>query len=404
MPFDADTIRKDFPAFKTDNKQLCYLDSAATTLKPAAVIAALQEHYAHGLSTAHEALYTLGQKSTQQYEAARSTIQQAINAAHSDEIIFTSGTTAGLNLIAETYGRKHLVPGDNVVISIMEHHANLVPWQRICKERGAELRAITLTPQGELDLANAQKLIDKKTKVVAITHASNVLGTVNPISELAKVAHSVGAILIADGAQALAHIPIDVQELDVDFYAASGHKCYGPGGIGFLYGRHELLNDLAPYQVGGRMVEQVTLEKTTFAPPPYRFEAGTPNVGGAIGFAAALTYLAKLPIKERLAHEATLTKRALDALNNTEGVTIVGAPKKRIGVISFTVAGVHPHDVVAVADEESVALRAGDHCAQPLMQFLGLSGTVRLSFGVYSTLTDIDALVRALHRAQKLFA
>ncbi|PJE76088.1 cysteine desulfurase [Candidatus Uhrbacteria bacterium CG10_big_fil_rev_8_21_14_0_10_48_11] len=397
--------REDFPLLQTQQgKNLAYLDSAATTLKPESVIAALDQHYRSGLGTAHQALYTLGEESTRTYEMARHSILEAVGGSTEDELIFTASATASINMVAESFGRTHFFPGDNIVVSVLEHHANFVPWQRIGKERGVELRVIAITPDGELDLDHARRLIDGKTKLVAVTHASNVIGTVLPVKTISTIAHNVGAVTLVDGTQAIAHLPINVEKIGADFYVASAHKCYGPNGIGFLLGKKSLLQTMPPYQAGGRMVNRVTLKKTTYADLPQRFEPGTPNVAGAVGFAAALTYLKTEQDKGAIAKETALTNDAIAALTSMSGVKLIGSPKERIGVISFAINEVHPHDFAAVASEAGVAVRAGDHCAQPLMDALWLNGTIRISFGTYSQSSDITALVEAIHRAQKLFS
>jgi cysteine desulfurase/selenocysteine lyase len=402
---DLEAIRRDFPVLSqtVHGHPLVYLDSAATAQKPASVIAALTEFLAHQNANVHRGVYDLSQRATEAYAAARERTRRFLGAAEPEEIIFTSGTTAAINLVAQSWGRRFLSPGDEILLSELEHHSNIVPWQLIRDFTGAVIKAVPITDDGELDLVALDRMVTKRTRLVAISQVSNVLGTVTPIRQIVARAHSAGALVLVDGAQAVPHLPIDVRQLGADFFAFSGHKLYGPTGIGVLYGRREVLDRMPPWQGGGGMVGRVRFEETTYAPVPNRFEAGTPPIAEAIGLAAAMDYLASIPAEALAAHERAVIRYAERRLAEVPGVRVLGRPAERIGAVSFTVEGVHPHDVGTILDREGVAVRAGHHCAQPLMQRLGLPATVRASFGLYNTAGEVDALVSGLTKVREVF-
>ncbi|GIP68982.1 MULTISPECIES: cysteine desulfurase [Lactiplantibacillus] len=399
--------RADFPILdqQVNDERLVYLDNAATAQRPNQVVDALVHFYQHDNANVHRGVHTLAERATTQYEAARAKVQAFINAPKTDEIVFTKGTTDSLNLIASTYGEANIQAGDEIVISIMEHHSNLIPWQQLALKKHATLKYIELTPTGELDLTDAKQKITPKTKIVSVTHASNVLGTVNPIKELAQLAHANGAIMIADGAQAAPHMPVDVQDLDVDFYAFSGHKMMGPTGIGVLYGREALLQAMPPYQYGGEMIGFVHRDNSTWAELPWKFEAGTQNIAGAIGLGAAIDYLNAIGMAQVQAHEQQLVDYLLPKLIAMPGVTVYGPqdPQRHTGVIAFNIDGLHPHDAATALDMEGVAVRAGHHCAQPLMEALGVVATARASFYLYNTQADADQLLTSLQATKEFF-
>lgn len=399
--------RNDFPILQeTMNGQpLLYLDSAATAQKPRQVIQALTTYYMHDNANVHRGIYDLSQRATQQYEAARDKVQQFIHAQHREEIIFTRGTTEAINWVASTYGVAHVGAGDEIVISEMEHHSNIVPWQQLAQRVGAQLKYIALTDDGCLDMADAQRKITARTKIVAVTHMSNVLGVVNPIKTLAALAHAKGAVILADGAQSTPHMAIDVQALMVDFFAFSGHKMMGPMGIGVLYGKKAVLDAMPPAQFGGEMIATVTQQSATFQPLPWRFEAGTPNVAGAIGLGAAIDYLTRVGMAQVAEYEQGLASYALAQLQAIPGVIIYGPQdsQRHVGVISFNLAGIHAHDVATALDQEGIAVRAGHHCAQPLMAALQVAATVRVSLYLYNTRADIDRLVKTLKDIKDYF-
>ena len=399
--------RNDFPILQeTMNGQpLLYLDSAATAQKPRQVIQALTTYYMHDNANVHRGIYDLSQRATQQYEAARDKVQQFIHAQHREEIIFTRGTTEAINWVASTYGVAHVGAGDEIVISEMEHHSNIVPWQQLAQRVGAQLKYIALTDDGCLDMADAQRKITARTKIVAVTHMSNVLGVVNPIKALAALAHAKGAVILADGAQSTPHMAIDVQALMVDFFAFSGHKMMGPMGIGVLYGKKAVLDAMPPAQFGGEMIATVTQQSATFQPLPWRFEAGTPNVAGAIGLGAAIDYLTRVGMTQVAEYEQGLASYALAQLQAIPGVIIYGPQdsQRHVGVISFNLAGIHAHDVATALDQEGIAVRAGHHCAQPLMAALQVAATVRVSLYLYNTRADIDRLVKTLKDIKDYF-
>lgn len=404
--FDAARLRRDFPILSTRvrGKPLVYLDNAATSQHPVPVQQAISDFEARHNANVHRGVHTLSQQATEDFDAARAKLQSFLNARYSAEIIFTSGTTAAINLVASSYGRSRLRPDDEILLTEMEHHSNLVPWQLLRDQTGARIRVAPVTDEGELDLDQFARLLSPRTRVVAVTHVSNVMGTVNPIRQLAEMAHAHGAVLLVDGAQAVPHLPVDLQALGCDFYAASAHKMYGPSGIGFLYGRLELLEEMPPWQGGGGMIERVTFEETTFAPPPARFEAGTPPIAQAVGFGAAVDYLRALPAEAIARHEQALLESAHERLSAIPGVRIIGTAPNRISVVSFDVEGVHPHDVGTVLDARGIAVRAGHHCAQPLMRRFGVQGTVRASFGLYNLPEEVDVLVDGLAEVRRVFS
>ena len=400
-------LRADFPILdqEVNGEPLVYLDNAATAQRPTPVLKQLMHFYQTDNANVHRGVHTLAERATADYEAARRTVQAFINAAKPEEVVFTKGCTDALNLVAATYGEANIEAGDEIVISIAEHHSNLIPWQQLAKKKGATLKYIGLTDEGELDMAQARELITDKTKLVAIAHATNVLGTVNPIKELAELAHAHGAVLVADGAQAVPHMPVDVQDLDADFYAFSGHKLMAPTGIGVLYGKAALLEAMPPYQYGGEMIGEVHRQESTWAPIPYKFEAGTQNIAGAVGLAAAIDYLNQLGMEQVVAHEQKLVDRLLPQLAQIPEVTVYGPhdPAKHTGVVAFNLGHLHPHDLATALDMEGIAVRAGHHCAQPLMEELGVPATARASFYIYNSLADVDRLVAAIKKAKEFF-
>ena len=398
-------VAGDFPilARLVHGRRLVYLDNGATTQKPAAVIEAERRYYAESNANIHRGVHWLSQHATELYDQARAKVQHFINAAQAEEILFTRGTTESINLVAQSWGRPQLRAGDEILLTTLEHHSNIVPWQLLCEHTGAVLKVVPVSEAGELDLAAFDALLGPRTRLVAVTHVSNALGTVNPVAELTARAHAAGAIVLVDGAQAVAHQAVDVQAIGCDFYAFSGHKLYGPTGIGVLYGRASLLQAMPPWQGGGDMIRTVAFERSTFADPPQRFEAGTPNIAGAIGLGAAIDYVNSLGMDNVAVHEHALLERATAAVGAIEGVRIIGTARAKAGILSFLVDGIHPHDLGTILDAEGVAIRAGHHCAMPLMTRYGIPGTARASFAVYNDVADIDALVSAIHKAQTLF-
>ena len=400
--FDVERMRQDFPilASQVNGHPLVYLDTAATCQRPTPVLRAMSEFDRRDNANVHRGLHELSRRATEAYDAARERVRRFLRASHDAEIVFTSGTTAGINLVAQSYGRSVLRPGDEIVLTEMEHHSNLVPWQLVRDATGAVIRVVPVTEEGELRLDDYEALLSPRTKIVAVAHASNVLGTVNPIRRMARAAHERGAVVVVDGAQAAPHLDIDVQDLECDFYVGSGHKMYGPMGVGFLYGRLDLLERMPPWQGGGGMIASVTFERTTYAPPPARFEAGTPPVAQAVGLAAAIDYLGSLDGSTLVAHESDLLNYATERIGGMRGLRIIGRSDAKVAVLSFDVNGVHPHDVGTILDAQGIAVRAGHHCAQPLMQRFGLAGTVRASFGLYNTRQDVDALADGLEEVR----
>jgi cysteine desulfurase/selenocysteine lyase len=396
-------IRKDFPTLnrEVNNKPLVYLDNGATTQKPQIVIDAISKYYSLENSNIHRGVHTLSQEATTAYEEARVKIQKFINAKHSHEVIFTSGTTGSINLLATTIAKKY-VEGDEIIITAMEHHSNIVPWQMICEEKEAILKVIPINKKGELILEELKSLISDKTKLVSFTHTSNSLGTINPTKEIIEIAHENNALVLIDGAQAVSHEKIDVQEMDADFFVFSGHKLFGPTGTGILYGKESLLNELPPYQGGGDMIKTVTFEKTTYNELPHKFEAGTPNIAGGIGLGVAVDYVNSIGFDFIQAQEKELLNYATKELNKTEGLTIIGQAENKTSVISFVVDGVHPFDIGVILDKLGIAIRTGHHCTQPLMDFFEIPGTARASFSFYNTKEEVDVLISGLNRALKM--
>ncbi len=398
--FDVAAVRRDFPILqqKVHGKPLVYLDNAATTQKPLAVIEAIENYYRLDNSNIHRGVHALSERATEHYEAARASIQRFLNAADSKEIIFVRGTTEAINLVAQTYGRQNVGGGDEVLITAMEHHSNIVPWQMLCNEKGAKLCVAPINDQGELLLDDFERLVGPKTKLVAISHLSNALGTINPVREIVRLAHARNIPVLVDGAQAAPRMQIDVQELDCDFYAISGHKMYGPTGIGALYGKTKLLEAMPPYQGGGDMIASVSFEKTVYNRLPYKFEAGTPNIADTIGLGAAVEYLEQVGLEDIERHEHDLLAYATQQVEAIRGVSIVGTAKEKAGVLSFTIDGIHPHDIGTILDSEGIAVRTGHHCAQPVMQRFGIPATARASFGLYNARAEVDALVAGIHK------
>lgn len=403
--YDVERVRRMFPilAQQIYGKPLIYLDSAATSQKPLAVIEAMSRFFLQENANVHRGVHYLSVRATEEYEKARAKVQGFLNAEHVEEIVFVRGTTEAINLVAQTYGKTQVRAGDEVLISVMEHHSNIVPWQMLCEQTGARLRVASIDDAGELRLDELERLIGPRTRLVAVTHVSNVLGTINPIRRIVELAHARGVRVLVDGAQAAPHLKVDVRALGCDFYALSGHKMYGPTGIGVLYGRHELLESMPPYQGGGDMILSVTFEKTIYNKPPYKFEAGTPNMAGAIGLGAAVDFLDLLGPAAIAAHEQTVQAYALKALAAVPGLRLIGTAAQKVGVLSFVLDGIHPHDIGTILDREGIAIRTGHHCAQPLMNRFGVAATARASLGCYSTERDIDALVAGLAKVQEVF-
>lgn len=399
-------IRNDFPILqrKIKGKDLIYLDNGATTQKPQQVIDAIANYYSNENSNIHRGVHTLSQEATTKYEASRTLIQEFIGAKHNHEIIFTKGTSDGINLIASTFGKKHLKKGDEIIITAMEHHSNIVPWQIICEDKEAILKVIPINDKGELILSELDSLITPKTKLIAFNHISNTLGTINPIKEIIKKAHDNNTLVLVDAAQSIAHTPINVAELDVDFLVFSGHKMFAPTGTGVLYGKEDLLNNLPPYQGGGDMIKKVTFEKTTYNCLPHKFEAGTPNIAGGIGLGEAIKYIQKVGFNLIESQEKKLLQYGTEQLLQIEGLRIIGTAEQKTSVISFVIDGIHPFDIGTIIDQLGVAVRTGHHCTQPLMTFFKIPGTIRASFSFYNTIEEIDVLVTSLKRAMKMLA
>jgi cysteine desulfurase/selenocysteine lyase len=402
---DVERIRADFPilAERMRGRPLVYLDNAATSQKPRAVIEATGRYYAAENANIHRGVYGLSERATAAYESARERSRRFVGATEAREIVFVRGTTEAINLVAHSFTRRRLGPGDEILVSAMEHHSNIVPWQLICEERGARLRVIPMNRRGELLLEEYEKLLGPRVRLVATAHVSNALGTVNPVGELVRLAHARGIPVLVDGAQAAPHLRVNVTELGCDFYTVSGHKMFGPTGVGVLYARAEHLDEMPPYQGGGDMIRSVSFEGTTYADPPARFEAGTPNIAGAIGLGTAIEYLEGLPWPAVEAHEAELLSYATGRLADLPGVRLIGTAAKKVGVVSFVLEGVHAHDVGTILDQEGVAVRTGHHCAQPVMDFFGVPATVRASLAFYNTRDDVDALARAVGRVREVF-
>ena len=404
-PLDVAALRRDFPVLqqRVHGKPLVYLDNAATSQTPLAVIDAMRKFYLEDCANVHRGVHKLSQRATDDYEGARTAVQKFIGAAESEEVIYTGGTTDALNLVAHSYGRTHVHAGDEVIISTLEHHSNIVPWQILCDERGATLRVIPINDAGELLMDDYAGLLSDKTRIVSVNHVSNALGTVNPVRQIIAMAHERGIPVLLDGAQSIPHMKVDVQELDCDFYAFSGHKMFGPTGIGILYGKLELLEKMPPYQSGGDMIKSVTFEKTTYNDLPYKFEAGTPNIADAIGLGAAVEYLNQIGMDRIAAYEKHLLDYATEAISAVDGIRLIGTAREKASVLSFIVEGVHPHDIGTILDREGVAVRAGHHCAQPVMDRFGVPATTRASLAFYNTEDEVDALVAAVGKVKELF-
>jgi cysteine desulfurase/selenocysteine lyase len=403
--YDLARVRADFPilAREVHGRPLVYLDNAASTQKPRAVAAAIVDCYEGWYANVERGVHTLSQLATEHRERARETVRRFLNARKTDEVLFVRGVTEGINLVADAWGRLNVQAGDEVLITGLEHHSNLVPWQRLCEERGALLKVAPIDDQGEVSLEEFARLLTPRTRMAAFAHVSNSLGTVNPVREMVDLAHAAGALVLIDGAQAAPHLPIDVQALGCDFYTFSSHKVYGPSGIGVLWGREELLEAMPPWQSGGGMVRSVTFEKTTFAPPSHRFEAGTPFIEGAAALGAAIDYVTSLGLDAIAAWESELLARAAEQVAEIPGVRLIGTARHKAAVLSFSMEGIHPHDVGTILDREGIAVRAGHHCAQPVMARYGVPATTRASFGLYNTLEEVDALAAALRKVRELF-
>ena len=398
---DIKAVRQQFPILNQDvhGKPLVYLDNAATTQKPLLVLDSLLQYYESYNANIHRGIHTLAEKATSAFEETRAAFRRFLNASGNEEIIFTYGTTDGINLVAQTFGRKFIGPGDEIIISTMEHHSNIVPWQILCQANGCILKVIPVSEQGELDMEAYAELLSDRTRLVSVVHASNALGTVNPVREMIRMAHEAGARVLVDGAQAVSHLSPDVQELDADFYAFSLHKMYGPTGMGVLYGKKDLLDSMPPYRGGGEMIREVTFARTTYNDLPYKFEAGTPNIADVIAAKSAIEYMESLGRDNIAAYEKSLLDYATDALSSIEGLRIVGQAREKVSVLSFLILGIHHEDLGVILDQQGIAIRTGHHCAQPLMQRFGITGTSRASFAVYNTVEEVDKLKTGIERA-----
>ena len=403
--FDVEAVRRDFPILSRSNfgNLLVYLDNAATTQKPQSVISAVQSHYTSDNANVHRGVHFLSQLASQRYEAAREKVRHFLNAAEAEEIIFVRGTTEAINLVASSYGRANLKAGDEILITEMEHHSNIVPWQLICEQTGAMLKVAPIDDAGEIRMDRLAALLGPKTRIVAVTHVSNALGTVNPIRQIIDLAHREGAVVLVDGAQSVPHGRIDVRDLDCDFFAFSSHKLYGPTGVGVLYGKRHLLEAMPPYQTGGEMIRTVSFEQTTFNDLPHKFEAGTPNIAGVIGLGEAVDYLRRVGLAAIAEHEKVVIEHAIESLAEVPGLRFIGTPARRSGLVSFVLDGIHPHDIGTILDHEGVAVRTGHHCAQPVMERFDVPATVRASFALYNTTDEVDALVRGLRKVLEVF-
>ncbi|PKB73137.1 MAG: cysteine sulfinate desulfinase [SAR202 cluster bacterium Io17-Chloro-G7] len=406
LEFDVAKVQQDFPILKqtVNGKPLVYLDNAATSQKPQSVIDALVGYYTTDNANVHRGVHTLSQRATDHYEEAREKVRRFINAKDDREIIYVRGTTEGINLVAQTFGRENIHQGDEIIISAMEHHSNIVPWQILCEERGAVLKVIPVDDSGELLMDEYEALLSPRTKLVSVLHVSNALGTIIPAKRVVEMAHARGVPVLLDGAQAVPHCPVDVQDLDCDFYVFSGHKLYGPTGIGILYGKAEVLESMPPYQGGGEMIRSVTFEKTLYNVLPHKFEAGTPNIAGSIGLGAAIDYVEALGIERIGAHEHQLLEYGTELLARIDSVRIIGTAQDKSGILSFVMDGIHPHDIGTILDAEGIAIRTGHHCAQPLMDRFGVPATARASLAFYNTKQDLDALAQALDRVLEVFS
>jgi cysteine desulfurase/selenocysteine lyase len=406
LPFDVERVRADFPALHQNikGKPLVFLDSAASAQKPRQVLEAMMELYSHDYANIHRGVYELSERATKAYENARLKAVRFVNASSEREIIFVRGTTEGINLVAQTYGRANVGKDDEVLITHLEHHSNIVPWQMLCDEKGARLKVVPIDDRGDIDLGAFQKLLGARTKIVALAHVSNALGTVNPVRTVVELAHQRGIPVLVDGAQAAPHLPVDVAALGCDFYTISGHKMFGPSGAGILYGREALLEKMPPYQGGGDMISSVTFEKTTYNRLPYKFEAGTPNIAGVVGLGAAIDYLNAIGLEAVSAYEHDLLEYGTERLRSISGLRIIGEARQKASVLSFTLEGVHPHDLGTILDEEGIAVRTGHHCAQPVMDRFGIPATARASLALYNTREDIDRLVEGIHTVKRVFS
>ncbi len=406
MKLDINKIRQDFPILEQsiNGKKLVYFDNAATTQKPVQVIDALNDYYRGYNANIHRGIHHLAEKATAAFEATRKAVKTFLHANSTEEIIFTYGTTDSINLVAATFGRKFINAGDEIIISTLEHHSNIVPWQMLCEEKECVLKVIPINNEGEILMDEFEKLLSAKTKLVSVVHVSNALGTINPIKTIIEKAHAFGAKVLIDGAQASSHMDIDVQDLDADFYALSAHKLFGPTGMGVLYGKKELLEAMPPYRGGGEMIKEVTFEKTTYADLPYKFEAGTPNIADVVAFKFALDYIQSIGKTNIAAYENELLAYATEKLEAIEGLTVIGKAKEKVSVISFVLEGIHPQDIGIILDQQGIAVRTGHHCTQPLMQRLGIPGTARASFSVYNTFEEIDALIAGILKVKKLLS
>ncbi len=404
--FDAERVRADFPVLQqqVNGRPLVYLDNGATSQKPQAVIDELVRYYSTENANVHRGVHTLSQNATEDYEGARAKVKRLLNAADDHEIVFTRGTTDSINMVAQSYGKQSLGPGDEVIVSNMEHHSNIVPWQMLREEKGVVLRVVPIDDSGELLMDEYERMLSPRTKLVSITHVSNALGTILPVEQIIGMAHAQGIPVMLDGAQAVPHMAVDVQKLDCDFYVFSGHKIFGPTGIGVLYGKAELLETMPPVQGGGDMIKSVTFERTIYNDLPYKFEAGTPNIAGAIGLGAAIDYVQSVGYDSFAAYEDELLEYGTKALETIEGLRIIGTSPRKAGILSFVMENVHPHDIGTILDTEGVAVRTGHHCAQPVMQRFQIPATVRASMAMYNTREDIDALVRAIDRVIEVFS
>jgi cysteine desulfurase/selenocysteine lyase len=403
---DVARVRADFPILSRTvrgGKPLVYLDNAATTQKPQPVLDALLHYYSNENANVHRGVHELSERATAAFEGAREKVRQFLNAASNREIVFTRNATEAINLVAQTFGVQNVGQGDEVVITEMEHHSNIVPWQMICERQGARLRVAPISDSGELELDRLEALLGPRTKLVAVTHLSNALGTINPVKEIAAMAHARGVAVLVDGSQAAYHLRVDVRDLDCDFYVLTGHKLYGPTGIGVLYGRHALLERMPPYQGGGDMIVSVTFEKTTYNVPPYKFEAGTPHIAGAVGLGAAVEYVEAVGRDRIAAHEAELLAYGTALLREVPGLTIIGTAREKASILSFVMDGIHPHDIGTIVDREGVAIRTGHHCAQPVMKRFGVPATARASLAMYNTREELDALACALVKVREVF-
>lgn len=403
--YDVERIRRDFPILHQEVRghPLVYLDNAATTQKPSPVIDAVKAYYERDNANIHRGVHTLSERATRAYEDARVKVQHFVNAADPGEIVFVRGATEAINLVAHSYGRTHIGAGDEIILTQMEHHSNIVPWQLLCEQTGARLKVVPVNDAGELLLEEFEKLLGPRTKLVAVSHMSNALGTINPVERIIAMAHAFHVPVLLDGAQAVSHLEVDVQRLDCDFYAFSGHKVYGPTGIGVLYAKRDLLDAMPPYQGGGDMISRVTFDETAYSKVPQKFEAGTPNIAGAVGLGAALDYVGGVGLARIQAYEQKVLAYACDAVGQAPGVRLVGTAGRRASVLSFVIEGVHPHDIGTILDSEGVAIRAGHHCAMPLMDRFGVPATARASFGIYNTCDEVDTLVKAMHKIKEIF-